>query len=151
MRSRSHRPARRRGGFTLIEVLLVLAILGVIAAMVVPNLIGRQDDANRNAAKLSIQQIENTVKLYAADHKGRYPQGGQEVLTQLSQPEQLTTGRTREPYLEESSAQDPWGNQFFYQFPSNHGLSRPDIWSAGPDGKNDSGSGDDIANWHEEI
>ena len=148
-----HRPASRRPpvprpGFTLIEVLLVLAILGVIAALVVPNLLGSQQKANINATRLAISAYEDAVQNYAIDHNGRPPQGSAEAVNQmLMQPEPID-GRNVDPYFDEQP-KDGWGQPLFYQFPATHQTisTKPDIWSAGPDGANDDGSGDDINNW----
>ena len=144
-------PVRRRSvlrrGFTLIEVLLVLAILGVIAAMVVPNLLGQQKRAMIQTTRTSIKNLENTLRLYAVHHNGEYPAGGQEILQQLTQPQEID-GETQPPLLEELP-KDAWGNLMFYQYPPRHNTTsgKPDIWSAGPLGQDDQGAGDDVNNW----
>ncbi|MGH7200287.1 MAG: type II secretion system major pseudopilin GspG [Planctomycetaceae bacterium] len=135
----------RRGGFTLLEVLLVLAILGVIAAIVVPQLLGRQKEANIKATQASIIGLEQALKLYASDHYGEYPAGGDETLLTLTQPEQLPDGRVRDPYLEEIP-KDAWDQPLHYQYQSGQSMLRPQIWSSGPDMQNNDGSGDDITN-----
>jgi general secretion pathway protein G len=142
--------SRARRGFTLLEVLIVLAILGVIAAMVVPRLIGQQRAASEKATALSITAIEKALDLYAVDHQGTYPQGGQEVLQTLTQPwTDPLTGREREPYID-SVPLDAWQREFFYEYPNGKvSVDRPAIWSSGNDGKNDEGGGDDINNWSE--
>ncbi|MBX3439614.1 MAG: prepilin-type N-terminal cleavage/methylation domain-containing protein, partial [Planctomycetaceae bacterium] len=99
-----HRVARTRfrGGFTLLEVLIVLAILGVIAAMVVPRLLGQQNTANIRATEVSIRSVEQAVKMYAGvNNQGQLPSGGQEVLQMLTtQQTDPQTGRVVEPVLE---------------------------------------------------
>lgn len=144
---KSSRQPRRRGGFTLLEVLLVLAILGVIAAMVVPQLIGRQQKANIDVTRVSIQALENALKNYAIDHSGEFPVGNQEVLTVLFEPVDRN-GRPLPPYLEKMPT-DAWGTVLFYEFPNSKATrsSKPAIWSAGPNKQNEDGGGDDINNW----
>lgn len=141
---------RQRRGFTLLEVLIVLAILGVIAAMVVPRLLGQQKAANEKATAISINSIEQALDLYAVDHQGTYPQGGQEVLETLTQPwTDPVTGREREPYLD-TLPLDAWQRPFYYEYPNSKvSVDQPAIWSAGADGKNDEGGGDDINNWND--
>ena len=135
------RSRRRREGFTLLEVLLVLAILGVIAVMVVPQLMGRQQKANIDVTRSSIKGLESALKLYTVDHDGEYPQGDQEVLEQLMQPTEET-----DPYVE--NVNDAWGEMLFYRYPgTKQDASKPDIWSSGPNRKNEDGAGDDINNW----
>ncbi len=149
----SHRFAGRRpvrSGFTLIEVLLVLAILGVIAAMVVPNLLGRQDEANRRATRISISGFEQAVKQYAALHDGDFPQGnGDSVIQMLMTPEQTADSpKPRAPYLEKVPM-DAWKTALRYEYPAsgNHQTTTgiPAIWSAGADRQDD--TADDINNW----
>jgi general secretion pathway protein G len=139
---------RRRRGFTLLEVLIVLAILGVIAAMVVPRLLGQQRAASEKATAISINSIQTALDLYAVDHMGAYPEGGQDVLQTLTQPwTDPVTGREREPYLD-TVPLDAWQRPFFYEYPnSKASVDKPAIWSSGTDGKNDEGGGDDINNW----
>jgi general secretion pathway protein G len=139
---------RRRAGFSLMELLIVLAIIGLIAAMVVPNLIGRQQQANIDITKQSIHSLEQALKLYAAEHNAQYPEGNSDALTMLIQP----MDRNNQPlpaYIEKIPT-DAWGNPLSYEFPSTKGQTtvvKPAIWSYGPDGKDDNGSNDDLNNW----
>lgn len=137
----------RRPGFTLLEVLLVLAILGVIAAMVVPQLLGRQKKAMIDATAASISGLEQALKLYAVDHAGEYPRGSQDALTVLMTPVDAD-GKPMEPYLEKLP-KDAWEQVLYYEYPNTKApnSTKPAIWSSGPDKKNDDGGGDDINNW----
>lgn len=142
-----HNP-RRRAGFSLLELLIVLAIIGLIAAMVLPNLIGRQQQANIDITKEGIRNLEQALKLYAVDHNARFPDGGSDALTMLIQP----VDRNDQPmpaYIEEIP-KDAWSNPLNYEYPNTKAqttVDKPAIWSNGPDGKNDNGSNDDINNW----
>jgi general secretion pathway protein G len=151
--ARSLRLSRRarRAGFTLLEVLLVLAILGVIAAMVVPQLLGRQQKASVDATRASIHGLEQALKLYAVDHDGEFPQGSQEDLSVLMNPVDRN-GQAMAPYLEKLPT-DAWGEMLYYRYPGTQSRSamKPDIWSSGPNRQNEDGSGDDVVNWDQSI
>jgi general secretion pathway protein G len=136
------RTARRRGGFTLIEVLLVMAILGVIAGMVVPRLLGRQTHANSDATRLTIKGLEQAVKLYALDHHGVYPSSA-EGIGSLLQPPSGDSVNWRGPYLD-APPKDAWGRPLTYAYPGRRNARGYDISSSGPDGIQ--GTSDDIFN-----
>jgi len=136
-----------RGGFTLLEVLIVLAIIGVIAAMVVPRLVSQQRNANIQVTKNSIIGLQKALEIYAVDHSATFPSGGPEILDQLLVTSTAPDGRTLEPYLK-SKPLDAWQRPLYYEYPNTKiNLDEPAIWSAGPDGKNDNGGNDDINNW----
>lgn len=135
---------RRRRGFTLLEVLLVVAILGVIAAMVVPNLLGRQQKAMIDQSKINIINLENILKQYAIDHDGAYPETLPDLLTPVDRE-----GNAMRPYLP-SPIEDAWGRELNYEKPTVDDPTQlivARIWSNGADGNSDDGSGDDINNW----
>lgn len=140
---------RRRSGFTLTEVLLVLAILGVIAAMVVPNLLGAQQKANIMATKQSIAGLEKALQLYAVANGGEYPSmGREELFPSLMAPGQDADGRAIAPYLDKTP-KDAWGQPLYYEFPNSKAAhaTKPAIWSSGPNKQNEDGAGDDVNNW----
>jgi general secretion pathway protein G len=129
-----------------VEVLLVLVILGVIAAMVVPNVLGRQEKAMIDVTKASIRGLEGTLKLYAVDHDGSYPQGNQDAINQLLQPTDKD-GNSMPAYTE--LVYDAWDEMFYYRYPGTKQevAGKPDIWSSGPNRQNEDGAGDDVNNW----
>jgi len=133
-----------RAAFTLMEVLLVLAILGVIAAMVVPQFIGRQEQASIDATAVSIKGIEQALKLYQLDHGGTYPSSSEGLQVLVTSPS--NDPKWKGPYLEELP-KDAWGKPFQYQYPPQHNTTakKPDIWSSGIDLSNN--TADDITNW----
>lgn len=138
-----HKRPARRAAFTLIEVLLVLVILGVLAMLVVPNLLGTQEGANIKATKSSIKNLENTIKLYMQNKETTtFPQDLQVLLA--TQDEE---GTPQKPILERYPT-DAWGNRLNYEPPQQGDMTaiKPKIWSNGPNGTNEQGSGDDISN-----
>ena len=130
---RPHRLARRktRYAFTLLEVLLVLAILGIIMSLVVPQLMGRQTEASIDATRLSIRGLDQALKIYALDHSGRYPNSNNGLSVLVTRPSQPDP-RWKGPYLE-TLPLDAWGNPFEYRFPGSRDRRGYDIISAGPD------------------
>jgi general secretion pathway protein G len=149
MQSATPRNTRRRGGFTLIEVLLVLAILGVIAAMVVPNLLGQQKKAMVNTTRSSIHGLETSLQAYAVDHDGELPTGGtEEMFSMLSQPKDRDGNPMKDPYIDKRPV-DAWNQPLNYRYPATkqNNSTKADIWSSGPNKQNEDGGGDDINNW----
>jgi general secretion pathway protein G len=147
-----NRDRSRRSAFTLLEVLLVLAILGVIAGMVVPNLMGSREKANVEATKLNIKGFEDAVKMYANDHYGKYPEGDADTVVQLLLSNvDKDTGEEQKVYLE-GVPKDAWDQKLYYEFPPSGDhvtpSGKPAIWSAGLDGQD--GTEDDINNWEED-
>ncbi len=145
MKRRPIRKPTKRRGFTLMEVLLVLAILAVIAAMVVPSLMGRQQKAMVDRAKLDVKSIEKALEFYTTDHSGNYP----ETLQELYNPQPLEDGK-KPKYLDKIL--DPWGKPYHYLSPAQATQyfpngDHPAISSDGPDGQQ--GSNDDVNNWDE--
>ncbi len=143
-----------RLGFTLLELLIVLAIIVVIAAMVVPNLIGSQQKANEDVTLATIRSIEKSpVGLWAADHDGTYlaTSNANEAWDTMMNPAPYK-GRKLRPYLEEPPL-DAWGRPLMYEWLKDGGHSKkpgalkPAIWSVGADGIDQGGEGDDLVNW----
>jgi general secretion pathway protein G len=133
-------------GFTLIEVMVVIVILGVLAALIVPKVMGRPDEARIVAAKQDIAAISQALKLYKLDNR-RYPtteQGLQALVEKPSAapvPDNWKTGG----YLEKLP-KDPWGNPYQYLQPGVHGEF--DVFSFGADGQTGGEGVDaDIGNW----
>lgn len=130
------------GGFTLIEVILVLSILGVIAGMAVPRLLNRQKYANSDATQLTIEGIEQAIKLYSIDHLGELPTQ-QAGLQSLVTPPQGKSKQWRGPYLD-MLPKDAWGQPIEYRCPGKIHPKGFDLVSAGPDKV--MGTEDDLSN-----
>ena len=122
--------SRRRPAFTLVEVLLVLAILGAIAAMVVPNLLNRQKSANIDATRINITATEQALKMYAIDHKGLYPDARHAIESLMAAPSQ--DFKWNGPYLERLPM-DAWGQNLRCREDKASGSLQ--IYSIGPDAR----------------
>ncbi len=140
--ARQRRPKRR--GFTLLEVLLVLAILIAIAAMVVPNIVGRSDEANKDLTRINIAAFEQAAKLFKIDNKV-WPEGTTEDVIMLLMMTEDDRGAPRASYLEKIPM-DAWGVPLQYQYPADNtgNTGKPLIYSYGPD--RDEGGIDNISN-----
>ncbi|MBS0260608.1 MAG: type II secretion system major pseudopilin GspG [Planctomycetes bacterium] len=135
--------SRRRSGFTLMEILIVLAILAVIIGLVLPNFLGAQDRANKDAAKVAVAGVEKAADIYAAHHDGTFPASLDALLANPGGDDKWSG-----PYLDKGKVpNDPWGNPIQYAYPGTHqnGQDRPDVWSMGKDKQ--SNTADDVANW----
>ena len=135
---------RRSRGFTLIELMVVLVIMGVLAALIVPNIIGRTDEARVTAAKTDIATIMQALKLYKLDN-GFYPSQEQGLQALVVKPSTPPVPGNWKPYLEKLPT-DPWGRAYQYL---NPGVKGPvDVFSYGKDG-NAGGAGADsvIGSW----
>jgi len=104
----------RQSGFTLIEVMVVIVILGIMAALVVPNRVGRQDQAQVTAARSDIAAIGNALDLYRLDNNF-YPSTEQGLEALIEKPSGFPEPRNwRSPYLRKKLPEDPWGNPYQY-------------------------------------
>ena len=120
---------RRVVGFTLVEVMVVVVIIGVLAALIVPRVLGRSDEARATAAKHDIAAIMQSLKLYRLDN-GRYPTSEQGLQALVTKPERAPLPANWKPYLDKLP-KDPWGSPYQYLNPGVHG--EIDVFSLGAD------------------
>ena len=132
-------------GFTLIELMLVIVIIGALAAMVVPRLAGRSDEARKGAAAADIKgNLALALRLYEVDN-GRYPTSEQGLQALFGKPSSPPAPENwKGPYIEQEPL-DPWKRPYVYTCPGTHPPRDYDLSSLGPDGVQ---SADDIANWN---
>ncbi len=130
-----------RKGFTLIELMLVVIIIGALVAMVMPRLAGRGEQARVATAKADIQtNIATALKLYELDN-GAFPSSTDGLNALLSKPSSASNWNG--PYLERKPL-DPWGREYVYKSPGEHRTGDYDLSSLGNDGVE---SQDDVKNW----
>ena len=136
---------RQQQGFTLLEVMVVLVIIGTLAALVGTNIIGAKDQSDKDAVVITIKQLDSALQQYRLDN-GRYPTTEQGLQALVSAPtSDPVPRRYREGgYLNPAQVPvDPWGNEYVIVSPGEKG--KIDIFSVGPDGQE--GTDDDIGNW----
>jgi general secretion pathway protein G len=139
---------KNRTGFTLIEIMVVIVILAMLAALVGPKLMGRTDDAKIQTTRTQIGNLETALKLYKLDN-GTYPSTEQGLNALISKPTVGIIPKSYKDggYLEKTQVpKDGWGNDYLYISPGEHGDY--DLFSYGADGaKGGDGKNSDISNW----
>ena len=144
MKNKTSTTVRRPLGFTLIELMVVLAIIGVLAALIVPNVLNRADDARVTAARTDVGNLMQALKLYKLDNQ-RYPSSAQGLQALVAKPTTEPVPGNWRPYLDKLPA-DPWGRAYLYM---NPGLkAEVDVLSFGADGQSGGeGNNADIGSW----
>jgi len=138
------RKAKQQRGFTLIELMVVLAIIGILAALVVPNVLGRADDARVTAARTDVGNLTQALKLYKLDNQ-RFPTAEQGLQALVVRPSAEPVPSNWKSYLDKLPA-DPWGRPYQYLNPGLKG--EVDVMSWGADGKSGGdGANADIGSW----
>lgn len=138
--------ARTARGFTLIEIMVVVVILGILAALVAPNVIRRIDDARITKAKQDIRAYETALNLYRMDNF-RYPTTDQGLDALVKQPADPNIRNWKQGGYIQNMRKDPWGNDYNYISPGSHG--EYDLFTLGADGQaGGEGSDADIGNWN---
>lgn len=143
MRARQTRAGKRHAGFTLLELLVVLVIIGLLVGYVGPRYFSQVGKSEVKAARAQIKALEDSLDQYRLD-VGHYPSGEQGLAALNSAPAGET--RWQGPYLKKAVPNDPWGNPYQYRHPGEHG--EIDLFSYGKDGQpGGAGEAADIANW----
>lgn len=143
-RRAAHARRLAASGFTLIELMVVLVIIGVLAALIVPNVLDRADDARVTAARTDVNNLMQALKLYRLDNQ-RYPTGEQGLQALVARPGAGPAPVNWKPYLEKLP-NDPWGRPYQYLNPGVKG--EIDVMSFGADGQpGGEGKNADVGSW----
>jgi general secretion pathway protein G len=138
---------RLAGGFTLIEIMVVVVIIGLLAAVIVPTVISKVDDARVAKAKQDIQSLETALTMFRLDNS-KYPTSEQGLQALVVQPTDPSIKHWKPGGYLEHVSKDPWGNDYQYLYPGTHGKEY-DLFSLGADGApGGEGIDADIGNWN---
>jgi general secretion pathway protein G len=141
-------PTTRHRGFTLIEIMVVVIIIGLLAAVIVPSVVGKVGEARVAKARQDIQALSTALTMYRLDNF-KYPTSDQGLKALIQQPADPTIRNWRKGgYISDGSLKDPWGFDYQYVYPGTHGREY-DLYSFGADGQ-EGGEGEDadIGNWN---
>ena len=137
---------RRNRGFTLLEIIVVVAIIAILAAYIAPKVAGRVDDARISKAKHDIRQLESSLEMYKIDNF-TYPSSSQGLDALVNRPTGENTKNWRDGGYIKKLYKDPWGNEYLYQYPGSNG--EYDVYTLGADGSvGGEGEAADIGNWN---
>jgi general secretion pathway protein G len=125
--------------FTLIEIMVVVIILGILAATIIPQFMGTTQDAKISAAKSQVAELESAVERFYV-HMDRYPTADEALKVLVDPPASDDDKKWRGPYIKQLR-DDPWGHPYQYAYPGTHHPTSFDLWSAGANGQAD------IGNW----
>jgi len=135
---------RRQAGVTLIEMMVVVVIIALFAALVLPRMMGQADKARKTAARAQINAFMTALGSYKLD-TGSYPTSEQGLQALRVKPENVNNWQG--PYTDKEIDNDPWGHPYLYRFPGEHG-DEPDLTSYGADGQpGGDGNNADIVSW----
>ena len=144
--NRRHRRGRA-GGFTLIEIMVVVVIIGLLAAVIVPTVISKVDEARVAKAKQDIQSLATALTMFRLDNS-KYPTTEQGLGALVTQPTDPSIRHWRPGGYLQRISKDPWGNEYQYVYPGSHGQEF-DLFSLGADGvPGGEGINADIGNWN---
>jgi general secretion pathway protein G len=138
--------SRKQGGFTLMEIMVVVVILGILAATIIPQFVTTAQDAKISAAKSNVSELETAIERFYI-HMDRYPTTEEGLSVLVEPPSDDENKKWRGPYVK-LIRPDPWGQPFQYRHPGVERKTGFDLWSRGAD-KADGGDGDgaDLGNW----
>jgi len=144
----AHAPRSSQNGFTLIEIMVVVVIIGLLAAVIVPQVMGRVDEARITKVKGDVQMLETALSMYRLD-TARYPTSQQGLLALVTKPEDPAVRNWKSGGYLSRVSKDPWGNEYRYAYPGQKGREY-DLYSLGPDGQEgtDETDKDNVGNWN---